>query len=881
MKTILIAIVIVLVSTMLLAVDMGRAVFIPAAARTAGAGGSFWRTDLTLTNPDAAFDLYISVEFIPTGEAGSTQNRLRADLPAPIGPGQTMTVADVLGTYFPDQSVGALVLFGKDQSGVPLPVLASSRTWTPSSGSAGTYGQGIPGVVMDNTIGQGRKGIILGLETSAAFRTNLGMVNTSLNLQETFTVTILDASGVMQGSLSYTLQPWAHIQRSNILSELSLTGSGYTAIVQAGDAQDLNLYPAASHEPAFIAYGSRVDAYTNDPVYLQAFSPDDTQDTGSDVFIPAAAKTSGGGGSFWQTDVVVYNRASGVPAFNPVSSDLYLTLEFIPSGFDGSAASRQLVVLPDPIHAGATMQITDVLGTYFPGGAVGALVLHGLDVNGIPAALIASSRTWTPQPSVPDPTYPGTFGQGIPGIPSTSTLNCNLPAAYNCRQVVQGLESSDAFRTNLGIVNTSLQNPATFAVDILDSNGALKGTLNYTLGPWAHVQRSNILSELGLTGSGYQAVVRSAGQTKKGRDGAAQASFLAYGSRVDMTTNDPVYLESARAFDYPKDTPVQWYDFDGAAPWYQCPSASFPSDATVVTAFNQTYQYFGSQNLREVDGEVVFPDSMEWSQVGMLVKLECPPGGKCDYWDRTASVQMILNPEAPQSEWKYLELMRHITPYRMGMCEYVDVTPLASLLTGRRSLSTWIDTWVGPGSSSGDGWVVTVQFVFYPGPKASADHVMNVWGMRFITLGIADPPDDVESQIQPVTLKVPANAVQVTAREITTGHGFGYTGNCAEFCHLLADLYTNNVLTSVDPWRNNCAQNPVSPQSGTWQYNRNGWCPGSIVVGHDLDVTPQILFGQDNVIDFDIRNRDGSEYINTVTTGSPWETISLQLYVYR
>ena len=871
MKKMLIAIAVVLAGSALLAVDMGSGVFIPAAARAAGGSGSFWRTDLTLTNPDAAFDLYVTVELIPSGVAGSAQSRLCAELPAPIGPGQTLTVADVLGTYFPEQSVGALVLVGRDQSGVPMPVLATSRTWTPSSGAAGTYGQGIPAVAMDNTVGEGRKGIILGLETSAAFRTNVGFVNTSMNLRETLGVTIVDASGAAQGTLTYTLEPWAHLQRSNILSELSLTGSGYAAVVQITGTEEMDLYPGASHEPAFIAYGSRVDAVTNDPVYLQAFSPDDTQDSGSAVFIPAAAKTSGGGGSFWQTDVAVYN---------PVASDLYLTLEFIPSGYDGSAASRHTVDLEDPIHAGQTLQITDVLGTYFPGGAVGALILHGRDLNGVPAALTASSRTWTPEPAPANPDHPGTFGQGIPGIPETSSLNCTLPGAYHCRQVIQGLESSGAFRSNLGIVNTSLQNQTTFAVDILDSNGALKGTLNYTLGPWAHIQRSNILSELGLSGSGYQAVVRAA-QTKNGKDDALEAAFIAYASRVDWTTNDPVYLESARAFDYPKGTPVQWYNFDGAAPWYQCPADSFPSEATVVTAFSKAFQYFGSENQREVVGEVQFPSSMEWSQVGMMVKLECPAGGKCDYWDRTASVQMILNPGSAQSEWKYLELMRHITPYRMGMCEYVDVTPLASLLTGRRALSTWIDTWVGPGSSSGDGWVVTVKFVFYPGPKASADHVMNVWGMRFITMGYTDPPKDVESQIQPVTLNVPANAVQVTAREITTGHGFGFTDNCAEFCHLRQDLYTNDVRASVDPWRNNCGQNPVSPQSGTWQYNRNGWCPGSIVVGHAMDVTPQILFGSDNVFNFDIRNLDGSEYINTVTTGSPWETISLQLYVYR
>ena len=51
------------------------------------------------------------------------------------------------------------------------------------------------------------------------------------------------------------------------------------------------------------------------------------------------------------------------------------------------------------------------------------------------------------------------------------------------------------------------------------------------------------------------------------------------------------------------------------------------------------------------------------------------------------------------------------------MCQFVDVTPLAHLLVGRQKLVSWIDTWVGPGHSDGEGWRIAVES--RPGEGAS------------------------------------------------------------------------------------------------------------------------------------------------------------------
>lgn len=324
------------------------------------------------------------------------------------------------------------------------------------------------------------------------------------------------------------------------------------------------------------------------------------------------------------------------------------------------------------------------------------------------------------------------------------------------------------------------------------------------------------------------------------------------------------------------------YDFEAAAPWYECPTGEFPAGAVVVTAFDRADQHFGDEDLRTIQTTVELPAETGWSQVGLRFLLECPEDDFCDVWDRVGYVRLVLNPEDDPSAWEHAELARHVTPYGMGMCEYIDVTPIAALLTGERTLTSFIDTWVGPGNSSGHGWRVTVQFVFYPGERAAADEVVSIWGSRTVTVGEVDAGASVDDQIDPSLVPIPPGASRVLAHLITTGHSFGNTGNCAEFCEMRQDIYVNDTLYSVNPWRDDCAQNPVSPQGGTWQYDRNGWCPGSIAVGQLVDVTDAIVPGVDNEIDFDIRLASGDEYVNEDPVDwLPNEIVSLRLYLFE
>jgi hypothetical protein len=466
------------------------------------------------------------------------------------------------------------------------------------------------------------------------------------------------------------------------------------------------------------------------------------------------------------------------------------------------------------------------------------------------------------------------MGQGIPGYPAVESTD---PV------VVAGLEESDGYRTNLGIVNLSMNLRADFEVTVYTAGGAMAGVLTTTLQPWSHVQIDRVLDELDLTGSGYTAVIRmtSSENLYYHPSESWDPIFMAYGSRVDETTGDPTYLEGVPLRVEPEDT-GDWYDFSWDEPWYRCAEEPVADGATVVRAFDRDYHWWGAENHRSITREVEFPPVQDWNQVGLRFHLECPENGLCDHWDRTGSLQLVLNPDDPEDEWQYLELLRHITPYRVEMCHFVDVTALAPLLAGRQTLVSWIDTWVGPGHSDGEGWRVTFDFVFYPGEPRTPDEVVNIWGRRNITLGFLDPDRNVDSQIDPVQVVIPADATRVEAHLTTTGHSFGNTDNCAEFCVLRQDLYVNGERSSVVPWRTDCEHNPLRGQQATWPYDRNGWCPGAVSIGQTVDVTDQVTPGATNTIDFDIRTADGEEYENTNPGDyDPLEWVSLKLYVYR
>ena len=185
-----------------------------------------------------------------------------------------------------------------------------------------------------------------------------------------------------------------------------------------------------------------------------------------------------------------------------------------------------------------------------------------------------------------------------------------------------------------------------------------------------------------------------------------------------------------------------------------------------------------------------------------------------------------------------------------------DVTDYRSLLKGETELMSHIDTWVEP------GWLVTISFDFIFGvPENPHTVVRNIWNHDYVVYGDPTNPVDISS----ITEYIPTDASNAYLRMITTGHGQGNTENAAEFSLKLHDIFFNNDLAYVHNfWRSDCESNQCSPQNGSWQYDRAGFCPGDKVTPMDFDLLDHVLVG--DTVKFDYVLED---YLNQCSPNNP------------
>jgi len=256
------------------------------------------------------------------------------------------------------------------------------------------------------------------------------------------------------------------------------------------------------------------------------------------------------------------------------------------------------------------------------------------------------------------------------------------------------------------------------------------------------------------------------------------------------------------------------------------------AQSTVIPGFVGGLHQGGNLITETVD----FPaDVSNFSQVLMEVSLDCPAGG-CDPWDRFANLSIEVGGQT-------IEIGRYVTPYGNDWCSWtIDVSEYRHLLTGTKTISSKIDTWE-------NGWLVNTEFEFVPGtPDYEFVHVQNLWVDDNFEYG-----DTVFFSINlpEIVVPIPDNAEEVIMRVVNTGHGQGNTDNAAEFSQKTHAVHVNGSEVATHfLWKSDCESNPCSPQGGTWQFDRAGWCPGQGVTPFDVDLTNDITPGQSATLDY-------------------------------
>jgi len=276
-------------------------------------------------------------------------------------------------------------------------------------------------------------------------------------------------------------------------------------------------------------------------------------------------------------------------------------------------------------------------------------------------------------------------------------------------------------------------------------------------------------------------------------------------------------------------------------------------DTTWVSTFDEEFINWASAHVQDF----VFPSNPEvYSEVLLFITIACPDSpGDCDPWDRLGHLSIIH--EDPPGTDTYYEIARFITPYDITgpphmpqTCTWVlDVTDYKFLLTGTVTLSLYIESWIG----GDEGWLMTTDFAFVHGVTELQPYmVVNLWHDNWMEYG--NPNDPIEDYLQPVWVDIPADAAAAKVRAVVTGHGQGNTFNCAEFCARQHTVVVGGEDTMHILWRNDCALNECSPQYGTWQYGRAGWCPGDKVDPWDNEITHLLTPGEPLLFDYNVQD---------------------------
>ncbi len=226
------------------ATDACASLVVPAVAAVAGAHGTHWQSDLWLQRRSAVEQVRLT--FLPADGSAATSASF------PIATDGTLVLDDVVTRLGRGGSGALLVEAGGE-------VLAASRTYNVTP--AGTYGQLIPAQCWPY-YSELRSGTIVGVEGSAARRTNVGMVNPGHAVTFDVALRLVAGDGVLLGSRTYQLPPGRHLQVNDVFAALHVPGRTDCRV-------DLEVAGGESWE-GIQAYGSVVDNASGDPLYVPA-----------------------------------------------------------------------------------------------------------------------------------------------------------------------------------------------------------------------------------------------------------------------------------------------------------------------------------------------------------------------------------------------------------------------------------------------------------------------------------------------------------------------------------------------------------------------------------------------------------------------------------
>jgi PKD repeat protein len=474
------------------------------AAKTAGANGTFWQTDMWIFNPSSQ---QTAIWFAVLQSGGG-------EVPLPLGPytvGPKATlflhnVLDVLSQQAgQDYRKGAIRITFENAEGV-APVV-TARTFTPSpSLPGGNYGQSARGVPVwpNSTTSPLWISGLRGDGSTEGFRTNFGLANLRDNAAGGVTVTMYRSDGTPT-SRTFSLAPFGYFQDSvrNLFGEEFATAGALAMKVEIPEGIDVE------------ASASVVENLTGDPMQVAA-----TVIPATAVHLPAIIRAAGANNTVWR---------SSLQLTNPSEQARRWKLTFTPKG-NIPGVFREVSIAERASWAQSDL-IAWLYDPLTPPETAGVLKITSADGSGVLPVAVARTFNVTAQ---------GTFGHAVPGL--TAAMGASA-AGGSTRLVLPGLSSEDVGRSNLGFVNLSETETVNFQVFFYGEGGNLLNpdgrpyVLALSPGGWDQDRIENrFRGYFGAELPAGQRAITAEVVVKTGSGG------FAYASVVDNVTGDPIWI---------------------------------------------------------------------------------------------------------------------------------------------------------------------------------------------------------------------------------------------------------------------------------------------------------------------------------------------------
>jgi hypothetical protein len=463
---------------------------VPASGRTPGVGGSTWRTDLTLRNPEAA-PLRLDLRLLPNPETTGSSPAAKLVLE----PGEIRIVADVLKTLFGlERGSGAILLvpdYGRS-------VEATSRTY--ALAATGTYGMGVPAIDLYASASSSFPVTFSAGLLGPNFRTNVVLTDTS-GRGSRVTV-VLFPSDIDLSAAYFDLDAPAGAQRQ-------LSGLAGASGLPAGSRGSVRLAPTSGEVVGGLI---AIDNGTNDPTWFPPDLPATVART-----IPALAHADGANGAAWRSDLYLFNPTEGTRA-------VFLTVR--PWASPNTRKDVSLVLLPHESRV-----IRDALTSLFGLTGVAQLSFQTDSSPETAEGIRVTSRTYSAAPTG------GSYGHPVPPLNSFQSVTGGEALE------ILGPMATAEFRTNLALVDLMppgnlTTTPLSIRVEVIDAAGRTADSFTTPLALGGGVQLNDLFRARGLPENLGPVLIRVS---------PSGGLVAAYATTIDRGTNDPTYYQAQLA----------------------------------------------------------------------------------------------------------------------------------------------------------------------------------------------------------------------------------------------------------------------------------------------------------------------------------------------